>query len=471
MAIPTRPYSGVYDVPRPSFDSHPHSRSNSLSGSCYATVPGPIKEGQFNPSVEADSGYLTSTMSTSLSRSPHSLDEPPPVRLDKHPSIRKKRSAPRDIKRRASRDSPASSYNDKDGMSGRSVDSLDQATLFGEHDGSNSPPSSEPVVPNCYPIGQVSFSRRGPDRSNSFAEDIAGDMEPEPESYYDVPRRSNSAPMAWQSNSVEVVRRSHSASESGPSRGDYETMVHPNAGILQDGYVMMRPSELRSQLTSHPIAIGSEQQVSQSLVPQPATQLPSPPGAETSASPRSRLNYDRLPPIREGQPVVTTAIPVPPQPSSLERQLSNYENHPLPAEVMSSESVVYQPSYENVSMAQSGRRGSQVDDQYENVTVTGEQIRRGSFRRSLSGDKEDVRLPLKGNGLTIGGHKVSPPNELQYAELSHGELTGGHTHPTVKHVDYAKIDVARSDAIRSLSRKRTGELQRGLSGLQLQQSM
>lgn len=474
MAIPTQQTSSHYDVPSHSFDSNslPASRPPSSASENYVIVPGPIRDGHH---VDPDSGYLSQSASNSLphSSSPHSLEgHPPPIRLDKHPSIRRKRSNPCDIKRQVSRDSATSgSFNDKE-MFGQSADSLDQSTMFGERDSSESPP--DPPSAPCFPVGVRRMSER-----SSFAEDIAGDMEPEtpydqPHSHYDVPRRAYSAPSTGLQKHPQVLHRHHSTSEcEHVPRAVYETMVHPKASILQqEEYIHMRPSELRAQLTSHPISIGGESQAHRSLVPGPVAQLQSPTSAEMSVSPRSRLLYDRLPPIREGAPVERSERPPHPH---LERQGSQYENHPLPPAVAGAEPVVYQPNYENVHMAQSGRRGSLHDDQYENVNLAGEQItatppRTGSLRRSASLDKEDVRLPMMGNKLTIGGQPVrsfSPSSSLTYADVLPGDYHSDHINPTIKAVDYAKVDVLRTNGFQSRHQE---DLSRGLSDLQLVES-
>lgn len=468
VAIPTQQTS-LYDVPHHSYDSNslPPSRPPSSASDNYVIVPGPIKDGHH---MDPDSGYLSQSASNSL---PHSLEgHPPPVRLDKHPSIRRKRSTPCDIQRQVSRDSATSgSFNDKE-MFGQSADSLDQNTMFEERDSSESPPDASST--SCIAVGM----RRTSERS-SYAEDIAGDMEPEapydlpPSSHYDVPRRAYSAPSTGLPKHPHIAQRHHSTSEcEHANRAVYETMVHPKAAILQqDEYIRMRPSELRAQLTSHPISISGESQAHRPLVPTPVAQLQSPTSAEMSVSPRARLLYDRLPPIREGGPAERAEPP--PQPR-LERQGSQYENHPLPPEVAGAETVVYQPNYENVHMAQSGRRGSLHDDQYENVTLAGEQItatppRTGSLRRSASLDKEDVRLPFLGNKLTIGGQQVkssSPSSSLTYADVVPGKYHGDHINPTIKAVDYAKVTVPRTNGFPVHHE----DVSRGLSDLQLVES-
>jgi len=134
--------------------------------------------------------------------------------------------------------------------------------------------------------------------------------------------------------------------------------------------------------------------------------------------------------------------------------------------------VIYQPSYENVSLAHAERKGSQNQEPYENVTPSGEPvpaepptrpnglIKRASLRKGRSADKEDVVLPLKGNGLSINGKEIkspSPPlNGLnRYIEVESSHMGGGNQHnPTLRPVAYTTIDFQSTDGFQSIQRER-----------------
>lgn len=297
----------------------------------------------------------------------------PPVRLDKHPSIRRKRDAskPREIKRSNSVNSPMGSFSETSARSGDSVE-----PIF-EQDGSSSPHDAQ---------------SRSHSPQDDCDGDVVGSMDPDSE------HCTSSVPM-YDVVSHNPGSQSHRVVMSVRAT-EYETMIHPrsNMGIdMQAGYVQM------------------------SRAPQPSSQISVPlptSGGETYntlqhfPSPQNRNNYDQLPTIRE----TPKAVP------EFGGESPDYENHPLPQDLKSIASHVYQPSYQNVELARQNRRGSQNQEQYENVDANGDQIassknsngnnsvKRMSMRRKDS-DREDVRLPVEGNGPSINGVEVtnSPP--------------------------------------------------------------
>ena len=183
--------------------------------------------------------------------------------------------------------------------------------------------------------------------------------------------------------------------------------------------------------------------------------FPSKPGPDVSR--RNVQAYDRLPPTKEAQiaernrgsceiagiekgraRTIAPRVPMPSESceklSKAEEKSSNrgeekpsmYENHPLPAHLKNVSQVIYKPSYENVNLAHAGRRGSQNQEPYENVTPSGKKIPAEPPTRPIHlikkgllceargrGDKEDVVLPLNGNGLSISGKEVKSRPRLQ----------------------------------------------------------
>ena len=418
VAIPTQQYP-LYDIPRPSYNSSlPSSNKRGSYPNGYSHVR--------RDSLEPDSGHPSSPLS--VSNSPRSVSlEGPPVRLDKHPSIRRK-NLPRDrvVSRR---NSPPTSCERSE-----SIDSDLDGCLFDEtRSRSESPPDQEDT--HSYH-----------DDPNPITGTMDLDMSVGP------PMRSNSEPPSRHSTKVALANRSNTTASCEPNR-EYERMIHPNAALYNDngGYVYMRPADKETQ-RSAPIPVVPQRQAE----PQPRKRSPS-----NGESPRRRT--DRLPPIVESQVHNPKDRP------------SAYENHPLPRGIQTAQSVVYQPNYENVSMAHAERRGSQSREQYENVTVNGEQIvsepsnlqKRGSLKRQRS-DKEEVMLPLMGgNGPYINGTEVlkspSPPmNGIIYADI---RTTAGldKTNRTVRQVQYSTVDFCSTNGVQSIQRQRSEELQRALS--------
>lgn len=482
VAIPTQQANPIYDVPRASFDSSfppSYQRQASIS-SGY----------QHHKVCSQDSGIM----------SPGSLDEPPPVHLDKHPSFRKKRSAPCDMPRRKgsyhshNRSPDDNSTRNNSNPSMQSADSLlNEETLF-QHQESSSPPSRGSVTPpNCD--------------ENSYAdsESIMGHMDPD----LDEPMphvRSNTEPALGSRKQAALGNRAHSTASCEPSRrGEYEKMTHPHASLYRNGYVYMKPNHGEVVQESHyasprsiPVPYAQLQQHLHQPQPDDMYQrlqhFPSKPGPDVSR--RNVQAYDRLPPIKEARIVernrggsggetdkplsIAPVVPIPSEgcekPSNAKEKSSNggeekpsmYENHPLPAHLKNISPVIYKPSYENVNLAHAGRRGSQNQEPYENVTPSGEKIpaepptrplhliKKGSLRKSR-GDKEDVILPLNGNGLSISGKEVkspSPPTTKNgYIDVE-AALVGGRPNHAMRPIAYTSIDLQSTDGFHNIKRER-----------------
>ncbi len=297
---------------------------------------------------------------------------------------------------------------------------------------------------------------------SSEMDSIAGTLELDPTCEFGVPKRSYSEPPAHAQRML-LANRHHSTATC--ARGEYETMVHPNAAMYDtQGYVMMRPMEMRAHLqsaqqTSAPIPL--QRSLSTSDSPQHHQRL-SPSTTEMSSSPRKPA----LPTISERR-----------QPAREEDRQSDYENYPLPPAMQNASPVYYHPTYENVRLAQEGRRGSQDREQYENVTLTGEQIRtdprslqkRGSLRRQHS-IKENVVLSQSSGGSTsINGreHRTpSPPKNglaYPYAEIHHAGPTKDHLNHTVKDVHYSSIDFQSSAQVQRMQQERLDQQMRSVN--------
>lgn len=425
--------------------------------------------------------------------------DPPPVRLDKHPSIRKKRSAPCDMPgRRGSRHSHGSSPGgsadrDTSNPAMQSADSLiNEETLFQQED--SPPPLRRSVSPE--------------ETSCADSESIMGSMEPDLDMSITHTRCFTEPALATQ-QPVSIGNRAHSTASCEPSRrGEYEKMIHPHAALYnKGGYIYMKPAE-GGQQESHYASPRSvplpyahlQQHMHQSAqsddMYQHLQHFPSRSPAAVDISRKNAQAYDRLPPIKEAQIAernrasrtatdeatnptpVASRVPMPSEGGEISSENcekpSAYENHPLPADLQNVSSVVYQPSYENVNLAHAERKGSQNQEPYENVTPSGEPvpaepptrprpnglIKRASLRKGRSADKEDVVLPLKGNGLSINGKEIkspSPPlNGLnRYIEVESSRMGGGNQHnPTVRPVAYTTIDFQSTDGFQSIQRER-----------------
>ena len=378
---------------------------------------------------------------------PPQLDGPP-VRLDKHPSIRRKNGT---VSREISRSNSATSFGslgDRDGMSyppmARSGESA-EPPLEGDRSGENS-------------------------RSNSPQDDdgdVIGPMDPDnPVPYYDVvPSRQSDG---------GIPNMQHRVVLPGGDSGHYEQMIHPrNSGVQGfDSYVVMKSAENGTRAISAPIPVARRNPPPLSDDTYHHLQRRQSPQNSSSPSPRNRNNYDQLPTISEGQhlhPDVNRSVP------------SNYENHPLPRD-LKGVSVEYRPSYQNVEMARSGRRGSLNQDQYENVDSNGEQStsqnsntnngnsgqkKRFSLRRR-SRDKENVTLPLGGNGTSIDGKEVPSPmkngsSDLEGYVVIQSESEGGSVNPGgVPSVGYSSIDYNSTEVVSAMrgQRQRQGQYHR-----------
>ncbi len=257
---------------------------------------------------------------------------------------------------------------------------------------------------------------------------IAGTMDLDSTCEFGVTKRSYLEAPARNKEMVQLPGRSQSRAT---SRNEYETMVHPNAGMYDtQGYVYMRPAKMRAQAALHQSnPIPFQRSHSGSDVPQQQRHNPS--STEVSVSPWK----SSLPTISEKQ-----------QSARKDERPPDYLNFPLPQEMQKALPVFYQPTYENVSLANEGRRSSQERGKYENVKLKGEQIRTNtkclqkiaSPRRQRS-TKEDVVLRPNGAGpTTISGQEHSPPKNSMpypYAEIHHAG-----SNATVKDTHYSSID-------------------------------
>ena len=488
VAIPTQQANPIYDVPRASFDSSfppSYQRQGSISTG--------YQQHKFS---SQDSGIM--------SPGAMSVDEPPPVHLDKHPSFRKKRSAPCDMPGRKGsyhshdRSPDENSTRNNSNPSMQSADSLlNEETLF-QHQESSSPPSRGSVTPpDC-----------GDENSYADSESIMGHMDPD----LDEPMphvRSNTEPALGSRKQVTLGNRAHSTASCEPSRrGEYEKMTHPHAALYRNGYEYMKPNLDEVVQESHyasprsiPVPYAQLQQHLHQPQPDDVYQrlqhFPSKPGPDVSR--RNVQAYDRLPPIKETQiaernrgsckttgiekekaRAIAPRVPMPSEscekPSKAEEKSSSrgeekpsmYENHPLPAHLKNISQVIYKPNYENVNLAHAGRRGSQNQEPYENVTPSGEKIpaepptrpihliKKGSLRKGR-GDKEDVVLPLNGNGLSISGKEVkspSPPRSKNgYIDVETA-LVGDRPNHAMRPVAYTSIDLQSTDGFQNIKRER-----------------
>ena len=443
----------LYDNPRASFDSSLPA-SYKQRGSSIPESSNPYQHVPRDP----DSGYPASPASYGL--------DGPPVRLDKHPSFKKQRSAPCDInsgrryqRRSSNNHSISNSLSERDSTA---ESSFSEDLIFDQEDSLTTPtrspsPPEQSIDEGCF-MGLM-------DQDDLAAVD-------------GLPKRSYTEP-AVGSEKPKVGNRCHSTATCQAVRRvhEYEVMVHPKAADMynREGYTYMNPAELKAPPPPPPMTRSAPIPVSHQNGDGISSGhlLPSTGSSPSSASPRRYANYDRLPTIAERE-----ARDRERQRETEERQKdksSPYENYPLPPSVQNSAPVYYSPTYQNVSLAHSDRRGSQNREEYENVTRSGEQIagsptggsrlqKNGSIRKSRA-VKEDVRLPLKGNGLSINGKEIkspSPPQKtgLQYIEVEHSVGDGHHTNPTVKEVKYSSIDMVSTNGFNSLQRERSEELLR-----------
>ena len=374
----------IYDRPRPSFDaSYPASyqREQSVSyGYQYHQVPtGRLRE---------DSGYPGSPISSSISPA---VDTPPPVRLDKHPSFNRQRSLPCRVPKRTSSSSPAGSLDkDPSHASVHSVNSLNEEDLFNERASSRhsvSPPDANQ---------DEGYSENDESGSGQFTMDPPDGT---------ASQRRNTEPPSPSGPRAQVPRRSNTA----PSNmREYERMVHPNAPMYREGYVVMYPGG--NGMVQKPV-VPSHYDVPSALRQRSTGASNSP---SSSSSPRKYENTAPLPTIEEARGPKRRS------------EIENYENFPRPPDAENEQFVDYQPNYENVDVVNEMRRASRSSESYENTSIERDddsQPRRASIRRGRSIDKEDVQLPLKGAGVKLNGKSVkspSPPkngSHFPYAEL------------------------------------------------------
>ena len=415
VAIPTQG-TQIYDVPRLSGSSvdtsfpPSYKRHNSIPGYNNHVL-------SRSKSHDHDSGYPGSPAGSM--NTPPQLNGPP-VRLDKHPSIRRKRP---DISRSSSTTS-FGSYSDRDmpQPTTQSGDSLDPG--LGRDGSGDSSRSSSPQDDDGDVIGPMDPDQ--PTNGNSA-------------SYYDsVPRRANSNGEGLPTMQQRIVLNG-----SGETPSHYEQMTHPRNSMTEfDGYVSMKPAERSSHATSAPIPVA---QRNGSHTPSDDTyhHLQRRPSPQNSSSPRNRSNYDQLPTISEGK-------------------RTNYENHPLPRD-LKGVSVEYKPNYQNVEMAQRGRRGSMNQDKYEdidgeqstspnsNTNNASDQKRRFSLRRRSS-EKESVKLPVE-NGVPSPVKNGS--SDIESYVVIQSKMENGHVTPSVHHpVGYSSIDYQSSEVIGTMRSQR-----------------
>ena len=355
---------------------------------------------------------------------PPQLDGPP-VRLDKHPSIRRKNGThPRDISRSNSTNS-FGSFSDRDmsypptARSGDSVDPPHGGDGSGDSSRSNSPPDDD--------------------------DDVIGQMDPDQPTngHYDsVPRQ-----VSPDGGIASMQQRLVLGSGVDESPSHYEEMTHPrNSGQDFDGYVSMKSAEKVTRATSAPIPVGKRN------IPPPADDtyhhLQRRPSPQNSSSPRSRSNYDQLPTISER---------------------SNYENHPLPPDLKGM-SIEYRPNYQNVEMAERGRRGS-LNQVYEHVEANGErsqnsngnnsnggeQKRKFSLRRRSS-DKESVKLHAeRSSSGTNRGEMPTQNDEFEGYVVIQSKSESNHivnSGPGMPPVGYASIDYQSTEVIGTMRDQR-----------------
>ena len=277
MSIPTYGTSRgpIYDHPHSSFDSSlcgVYNKEQSVRGGYqYHQVQYGSGSGRFSE----DSVYPGSPMITSMSPD---VDVPPPLHLDKHPSFRKQRSLPCHVPKLASSvcwSSPSGSL-DRDASSQvftDSVNSLKEKDLYDERGSSWQSVSPPDAQDEGYSENEESGSGQfvvDPDFSE-IGIAVAHQhrfTEPRPPGgqRVHIPQHSNTAPSAMQ---------------------EYEKMVHRNAPMYQESYVVM----VRSNNTT----IQKQQVQIQSLYDVPST-LRRAPAADTvsSSSPRKYENCHPL---------------------------------------------------------------------------------------------------------------------------------------------------------------------------------
>ena len=343
VAMNSQPQS-LYDVPRSSVDTHPHSlnKRNSTSSGYHNHLLTRSK------SHDRDSGFHSMD---SVDRTPPLLDGPP-VRWDKHPSFRRKReSDPCMIRRSSSVQSPSNSFTE-----GELFECENEQTILGN--------SSQPFFPTQEePDGLVTGNMDGETDSNGR------------HLYDTIPvGRSHSHP--------------HYTANAPEATGDqYMCMIHPK--YRSEGYIYMRPasqgspkkSALYDSVTQHEDEYNTLQHFS-----------------NRQSRSNSATTLDTLPTIREGKGLSQAPV---------QERSSNYENHPLPEDLKGLEPRNYRPAYENHDGVFKGRGGSHGLDSYENITSQQDSVqkevmmnsngnnnatkKRFSLRRRSS-EREDVSL-------------------------------------------------------------------------------
>ena len=400
----------IYDHPRSSFDSSlpgAYNKEQSVSGGYqYHQVQSGSGSGRFRE----DSGYPGSPVTNSMSPA---ADLPPPLRLDKHPSFRKQHSLPCRVPKRAGSvcsSSPSGSL-DRDASSqvfAHSVNSLNEEDLFDERGSSRQSVSPPDVQDEGYSENEESGSGQfvmDPDFSeNGIA--VAH-------------QRRFTEPMAPGGQRVHIPQRSNTAPS---AMREYEKMVHPNAPMYQEGYVVMVRSNCGT-MQKQQVQVPSHYDVPSSLRRAPAAD------AASSSSPRKYENCHPLPTIQEANST--------PQ---RRRETENYENYPINA-TEGEEFVDYEPNYENIKVINDIRRVSRNSKCYENTSINkdGDRLaKRASLRRDRSIDKEEVQLPHNGSGtLVIGNTPKTPSPPKNCSHFPYGELQSSlnHTNPSATHVN------------------------------------
>ena len=507
VAIPAQQTNPIYDIPRASYDSSlppSYQRQGSISSGYQHH-----KLNRMDSSQDPGSGV-----------SPTDSSEPPPVRLDKHPSIRKKRSAPCDMPgRNGSRHSHSSSPGgsvDRDTSipSMQSTESLiNEETLFQQEE-SSSPlrRSLSPEESSCADSESI-MGNMDPDLDMSMMTHTRCFTEPALATQQPVSMASR----AHSTASCEPSRRGEYEKMTHPhaalyNKGGYIYMKPTESGQKESHYANPRSGGQQESHYANPRSGGQQEThyANPRAVPLPFAHLqqhmhqsaqsddmyqhlqhfPSRapnPSAVVDMSRKNVQAYDRLPPIKEAQIAErnrTTSVEAPPaasrvpMPSEGGRRSSEnsetpsaYENHPLPAHLQNVSQVIYKPSYENVNLAHAERKGSQNQEPYENVTPTGEQIpaeprtrpnglvKRASLRKGRSADKEDVVLPLKGNGLSINGKEIKSPSPPlngfnRYIEVESTRLGGNQHNATIRPVAYTTIDFPSTNEFQNIQRER-----------------
>ena len=277
--------------------------------------------------LREDSGFKDSPISHSVSPS---QDVPPPIRLDKHPSFRKQRSAPCHVPHTGS--SVCSSLSGSFDHEPHSVGSFNDDELLEERVGSH-----QSILPP-----DEGYSENDESGSGQFTIQCRNT---EPPHDVQVPPRSSRAPSCSQ---------------------NYEKMVHPNAALFKEDYILIPAGRHNSGGDQRPKV------PSHYDVPPPFCNRRPDGDISSSTSPSNYENCGSLPTNKEAP--------------KRGGQVEIYEN--FPQAIKPEEFVDYQPNYENMENVKDWRRNS------ENV-LSGEGRRASIRSRGCSIDKEEVQLKEK----------------------------------------------------------------------------